>query len=106
MDSVELYERLLGLTAPWTVEQVELDMAKTHVEVHVGHLAGQRFACPKCGRELGVYDHLAERVWRHLDRCQSGAFLSVSEVRSKVIRMRFQTSILWVNAGDLQIQYA
>lgn len=46
MDSVELYRQLLGLTTPWTVERVELDMAKQHVEVHVGHRAGQRFACP------------------------------------------------------------
>ena len=70
MESVELYRQLLGLTAPWTVERVELDVAKKHVEVHVGHQAGQRFASPECGRELGIYDHLAERVWRHLDSCQ------------------------------------
>ena len=70
MESVELYRQLLGLTAPWTVERVELDVAKKHVEVHVGHPAGQRFASPECGRELGIYDHLAERVWRHLDSCQ------------------------------------
>jgi transposase len=75
MDSVELYRQLLGLTAPWTVERVELDMAKHHVEVYVGHPAGQRFACPECGRELGVYDHLAERVWRHLDSCQFLTYL-------------------------------
>ena len=75
MDSVELYRQLLGLTAPWTVERVELDMAHQHVEVHVGHEPGHRFACPECGRELGVYDHVAERVWRHLDSCQFLTYL-------------------------------
>ncbi|WP_175839461.1 ISL3 family transposase [Burkholderia anthina] len=75
MDSVDLYRQLLGLTAPWTVERVELDMAHQHVEVHVGHGPGHRFACPECGRELGVYDHLAERVWRHLDSCQFLTYL-------------------------------
>lgn len=75
MDSVELYRQLLGLTAPWTVERVELDMAHQHVEVHVGHGPGHQFACPECGRELGVYDHLAERVWRHLDSCQFLTYL-------------------------------
>ena len=54
MESVELYRQLLGLAAPWTVEQVELDIAKQHVEIHVGHAPGQRFACPECGRELGI----------------------------------------------------
>lgn len=62
MDSVELYRRLLGVSAPWTVERVDLDVARQTVEVHVGHLAGQRFSCPECGQELAVYDHLAERV--------------------------------------------
>ena len=31
MESVELYRQLLGLTAPWTVERVELDIAKQRV---------------------------------------------------------------------------
>lgn len=52
MDSVELYRRLLGLASPRTVERVELDMARQRVEVHVGHAAGQRFACAECGRSL------------------------------------------------------
>ena len=69
MDSVESYLQLHGLTAPWTVEKVNLEIAKQHVEVHVGHRAAQRFACPECGRELGSYDHVAKRVWRHLDSC-------------------------------------
>jgi len=75
MESTELYRQLLGLAAPWTVERIELNIARQQVEVHVGHLAGQRFACPECGRELGVYDHLAERVWRHLDSCQFLTYL-------------------------------
>lgn len=75
MDSAELYRQLLGLTAPWIVERVELDVAQQHVEVHVGHAPGQRFSCPECGRELSVYDHLGERVWRHLDSCQFLTYL-------------------------------
>ena len=31
--------------------------------------SGARLACPECGAELSVYDHTAERVWRHLDSC-------------------------------------
>lgn len=75
MESVELYRQLLGLTLPWAVERVELDIARQHVEVHVGHGGDQRFSCPECGRELGVYDHLAERIWRHLDSCQFLTYL-------------------------------
>jgi len=75
MESVELYRQLLGLTAPWTVERVELDMTKGRVEVYVAHVPGQRFACPECGQELAVYDHLPERSWRHLDSMQFLTYL-------------------------------
>jgi transposase len=101
MDSVELYRQLLGLTAPWTVERVELDMAKQHVEVHVGHGAGKRFACPECGRELGVYDHTAERVWRHLDSCQ---FLTYLHARAPRVSCPehgvLQVTLPWAQAGS------
>ncbi len=75
MESVELYRQLLGLSVPWTVERVGLDMAKGRVEVYVGHLPGQRFSCPECSQELAVYDHLPERSWRHLDSMQFLTYL-------------------------------
>jgi len=101
MDSVELYRQLLGLTAPWAVERVELDLAHQHVEVHVGHAPGHRFACPECGRELGVYDHLAERVWRHLDSCQ---FLTHLHARAPRVSCPEhgvrQVMLPWAQAGS------
>jgi transposase len=75
MESKDLYRQLLGLSEPWTVERVELDMAKQHVDVYVAHPGGTRFSCPDCGQECAVYDHLAERVWRHLDSCQFLTYL-------------------------------
>lgn len=75
MESKELYRHLLGLSEPWTVERVELDMAKMHVEVYAAHAPRARFACPECAQELAVYDHAGERVWRHLDSCQFMTFL-------------------------------
>ena len=101
MDSVELYRQLLGLTAPWTVERVELDMEKQHVEVHVGHASGQRFGCPECGRELGVYDHVAERVWRHLDSCQFLTYLHAKPPRvSCPDHGVHQVTLPWAHAGS------
>ncbi|PZP61192.1 MAG: ISL3 family transposase [Azospira oryzae] len=101
MDSVELYRQLLGLTAPWTVERVELDMTRQHVEVYVGHAAGQRFACPECGRELGVYDHQAERVWRHLDSCQFRTYLHARPPRVSCPEHGVrQVRLPWAQAGS------
>lgn len=75
MESKELYQCLLGLSSPWTVAGVDLDMAKQRVDVQVAHPKGSRFGCPECGRELPVYDHTAERSWRHLDSCQFLTYL-------------------------------
>lgn len=69
MESTELYRQLLGLTAPWTVERVEMALHEVRVDVHLVHEQGARFACPDCGAMLGVYDHADERHWRHLDSC-------------------------------------
>ncbi len=81
MESKDLYRHLLGLNEPWMVERVELDMAKQHVDVFVEHGKGHRFACPKCGQECAIYDHLAVRTWRHLDSCQFLTYLHASPPR-------------------------
>ena len=101
MDSVELYRQLLGLTTPWTVERVELDLARQHVEVYVGHPEGQRFGCPECGRGLGAYDHLAERVWRHLDSCQFLTYLHARPPRVSCPEHGVhQVTLPWAQVGS------
>ena len=83
MDSTELYRQLLGLTQPWAVERVNLNVAKQQVDVYVDHPRGTRFCCPECGAELPVYDHTAERSWRHLDSCQFLTYLHARPPRVK-----------------------
>lgn len=70
MHDVELYERILGLSLPWRVSDVKLDVAGGRVEIFVEHEAEARWSCPHCGHEAGCYDHAPERSWRHLDTCQ------------------------------------
>lgn len=101
MESKELYRHLLGLAEPWTVERVELDMAKMHVEVYAAHASGARFACPECAKELAVYDHLAERVWRHLDSCQFLTFLHARPPRVACPEHGVrQVRLPWADAGS------
>ena len=59
MDRVELYRQLLGVTAPWSVQRVDMDVHGLRVDVHLEHAPAARFACPQCGRECSVYDHAA-----------------------------------------------
>ncbi|MEJ8826885.1 hypothetical protein WKW80_33615 [Variovorax humicola] len=35
MDSTELYRQLLGVTTPWTVQRVDMDVAHLRVDVHL-----------------------------------------------------------------------
>jgi len=98
---VELYRQLLGLVAPWVVERVGLEMAKGRVEVYVGHAAGQRFACPECGQELAVYDHLPQRSWRHLDSMQFMTYLHARPPRVDCPQHGVkQVRLAWTEAGS------
>ena len=75
MPDTELYRHLLGLTAPWTVARVELSVDSQRVDVFAEHASQVEWACPECGRKLGLYDHSDERAWRHLDSCQFETYL-------------------------------
>jgi len=101
MDSKELYTALLGLKTPWTVERVEMDMARHEVVVHVEHPSGSRFACPRCERELAVFDHAEVRRWRHLDSCQFLTYLVARPVRVNCPdHGRLQATLPWAEAGS------
>ena len=101
MESKELYRHLLGLSEPWTVERVELDMVRRQVDVYVGHESGTRFACPECGLELSVYDHSGERTWRHLDSCQFLTYLHASPPRVSCPEQGVrQARLPWAEAGS------
>jgi transposase len=78
-----LYQHLLGLTEPWTVARVDLDVPTQRVDVWVEHPKGLEWPCPDCGALATLHDHAAERVWRHLDSCQFQTFLHAEPPRVK-----------------------
>src|SRR6185369_1445579 len=65
MRDVELYRALLGLTAPWTVADIDVDMTGQRVVVRVDAGAGP-YPCPACGTPGPRYDSKP----RHLDTMQ------------------------------------
>lgn len=69
MKDTKLYERILGLSAPWYVNDISLDISGNEITVEVAHRAGHRFECPECGKKCGIHDHRLRR-WRHLPTCQ------------------------------------
>jgi transposase len=81
MQDIELYRHLLGIASPWTISRVALDVAQQRVDVWAEHEVDRRWPCPECGKQLGLYDHSQERVWRHLDSCQFLTYLHASPPR-------------------------
>lgn len=82
MESTELYQQILGITAPWFVESVEIDHQQTKITVVLAHAtAPGLFRCPKCDAIAPVYDHHKARTWRHLDTCQFETFLTAQVPR-------------------------
>ena len=64
-----MYRRVLGIEAPWSVVDVEVDEAGEEVRVRVAHTGRGALLCPKCDAKCSGYDH-RQREWRHLDTCQ------------------------------------
>ena len=82
MQDRELYRQILGIESPWFVERVELELAKGEVRVYVDHSKDADWTCPECGRSCRLYDHQAQRRWRHLDTCQYRTVLHAQVPRS------------------------
>ena len=81
MKDFELYQQILGLTEPWRVEQVTLQVAAREVEVRVGY-AATLWGCPECQQRMEIHDY-EERRWRHLDSCQ---FQTIITARVPVVK--------------------
>ena len=81
MQDCELYRQILGISAPWLVDRVELKLDAGEVHVHLEHAGMVEWPCPECGAACKLYDHQAERRWRHLDTCQYQTILHAKPPR-------------------------
>jgi transposase len=75
MKDTDLYTQLLGITSPWTVTVVTLNVVDREVRVRVESDPSTRLLCPVCQQPCPGYDHRDERTWRHLDSCEFQTWL-------------------------------
>jgi transposase len=69
MKDKHLYEQILGLSSPWFVSDVALDLKGNKVTIQVSHRDDHSFSCPQCNAKSSIYDH-RKRNWQHLPTCQ------------------------------------
>ena len=70
MKDTILYEQLLGLKSPWSVNKVDLSLVDQRVVVEVVLKSGQVWADPTDPAKRAHINGWRERQWRHLDTCQ------------------------------------
>jgi transposase len=100
MDDKTLYAKLLGLTAPWGVERVELKLVDGEVHVWVALPAPELWVCPECQERAPIHDH-RERVWRHLDTFQYRTLLHARVPRLACPRHGVkQIRVPWAEEGS------
>jgi transposase len=75
MKDTTLYEQLLGLRSPWSVNKVDLSLANQRVVVEVVLKDGQVWADPTDATKRAHIHGWSERQWRHLDTCQFETFI-------------------------------
>jgi len=100
LSSNALYAKILGLTAPWEVLDVEIRTAANEIHITVGVPEGFQWFCPDCQDPLPIHDH-RERTWRHLDTCQLQTFIHarVPRLSCKVHGVR-QIQVPWAEDGS------
>ncbi len=81
MNDTKLYEQILGLQPPWTVQSVTLKKAEGSIEVEVA-CAETLWGCPTCGKRMHAHGS-ERRRWRHLDSCQYRTILVADVPRVK-----------------------
>lgn len=104
MTDKDLYSTILGISLPWQVTDVALDVEKSTVTVRLDYdvsASDGLFVCPTCGCAARVYDRREERLWRHLDSCQFQTFLAASLPRVSCPTHGILTaSVFWAEANS------
>jgi transposase len=86
MKDTQLYEQLLGLSKPWSVDRVELELEQNRITVHVQCEHGTVWGDPETGQDRAYIHGWVERSWRHLDTCQFE-----TRIVAKVPRLKFKS---------------
>jgi transposase len=86
MKDTQLYEQLLGLSKPWSVQRVEVELQSNRITVHVQCDRGVVWGDPESGCDRAHVHGWVEREWRHLDTCQFE-----TRIKAEVPRLKYKS---------------
>lgn len=105
MRDTELYQMLLGLTAPWEVSAVNITPASAdrplgEIAVEVAWRSQTPLGCPVCGQVAPRYDSRPRR-WRHLNTMQWKTFITADVPRVNCPKCGVkQVRVAWAEDGS------
>ncbi len=74
--------KMLTVSAPWLVGEVEVQHKNKVVDIYIGYERGAQFPCPVCGASSKVHDSNMHRI-RHLDWFEYRSYLNIKVPRTK-----------------------
>ena len=101
MQDKKLLQLALGLSAPWIVKDVKLDLDDKKLDIYIDFERGGRFDCPQCpGNSQPAYD-TKERTWKHLNFFQYETLLHARVPRIQCPKCGVKTaSVPWARPGS------
>ena len=82
MDDKLLIQMALGITSPWYVKDINLDISKKRMDIYLDFTRGTKFPCPVCNKLCDLHD-TKEKVWRHLDFFHHETYIHARVPRTK-----------------------
>ena len=86
MKDTQLYEQLLGLSKPWSVGQVTIELELNRITVRVECDPDTYWVDPETGKDRAHVHGWVDRQWRHLNTCQLQTF-----VEARVPRLKYRS---------------
>ncbi len=91
MNDKKLYKEILGVSSPWEITKIELNIEKEKIDVYIDWPYLKDGVCPKCGNTGKIHDRREERMWRHLDTCQLKTIIHCRIPRVKCSEHKIKT---------------
>jgi transposase len=84
MKDTQLYEQLLGLSKPWSVAQVRIELEINRITVRVECDPDTFWVDPETNKDRAHVHGWVDRQWRHLNTCQLETFIEARVPRLKL----------------------